>query len=318
MAKKKNEKSTYNNNEDSFFRRLIRFFKSEQTHFVIGLCFALFGVYLMLAFISFFFTGAADQSRLENLSFGNLSSVKNEITNWTGAIGAYLSNLMINQWTGISSFVICIFLLCLGLKLMKIRPNLSVSKTLFYTCAVLIWGSIFFGFFFISGYDDSFIYLGGTHGYYTTLLLEANIGWFGTFLLIVLGFLVFMILVSKHTVPFLQKFFRFGWLGWFKKFQNKKPEAAPTVESAKPEKYEAEEPAAWVDKPLMVEYDNTSREDIEPEEQPQEPDNHKTFEVFQPQDQLFVPETADTPNEELDMEIVTNEEEPYDGNDLGE
>ena len=81
MAKKKSEKTAYNN-EESFFTRLSLFFKSEQTHFVIGLCFALFGVYLMLAFISFFFTGAADQSRLENLSFGDLSSVKNEITNW--------------------------------------------------------------------------------------------------------------------------------------------------------------------------------------------------------------------------------------------
>ena len=54
MTKKKNEKTAYAPNKISFFSRLSRFLKSEQPHFVIGLCSALFGVYLMLAFISFF------------------------------------------------------------------------------------------------------------------------------------------------------------------------------------------------------------------------------------------------------------------------
>ncbi len=328
MAKKKSEKATYNNEETSF-TRLSRFFKSEQTHFVIGLCSALFGVYLMLAFISFFFTGAADQSRLENLSFGDLSSVKNEITNWTGAIGAYLSNLIINRWTGIASFVICLFFFGVGLKLMKIRPNLSVSKSFFYTCASLIWGSIFFGFFFISGYDDSFIYLGGMHGYYTTLLLEANIGWFGTFLLIILGFLVFMILISKRTVPFLQKLFRFGWLSRLKR-QSPTDEAEEKIEHiapkepCQPEKHEPEMPETWVEKPLMVEYDNppvAAETNIINDAPVPQRQTDNIFEVIQPQDQLFVPETPKelaTENKDIEMEVIANEEEPYDGEELGE
>ena len=78
MAKKKSEKTAYNN-EESFFTRLSLFFKSEQTHFVIGLCFALFGVYLMLAFISFFFTGAADQAGWKISLFGDLTALKTKL-----------------------------------------------------------------------------------------------------------------------------------------------------------------------------------------------------------------------------------------------
>lgn len=40
--------------------------KSETTGFVIGLLFVIFGVYLLLAFSSFFFTGGNDQSILSH------------------------------------------------------------------------------------------------------------------------------------------------------------------------------------------------------------------------------------------------------------
>lgn len=205
MSKKKTDTPAVAT-EPSFFKRAAAFFKSEITHFAAGLTFVMIGIYFFLSFLSFFFTGEADQSRLENLSFGELSSIKNEITNWTGAIGAYLSNLLINDWMGVSAFAISFFLIAIGLRMMRV-VQISFWRSLFYTFAVLIWGSIFFGFFFVSGYDDSFIYLGGLHGYYITLLLEANIGWFGTFGLILLTFLLFMILVNRNTVRFLRSLF---------------------------------------------------------------------------------------------------------------
>ena len=71
----------------------------------------------------------------------------------------------------------------------------------------MILGSLICGFFFIDSYQDSFIYLGGQHGYYTTLLLKANIGWSGTLLVIIAGVLTFLISISSSTVPFLRKVF---------------------------------------------------------------------------------------------------------------
>ena len=60
MAKKKSDKETEPKKVST--KRFSAFFKNETTHFVIGLISVIFAVYLLLAFTSFFFTGAADQS----------------------------------------------------------------------------------------------------------------------------------------------------------------------------------------------------------------------------------------------------------------
>lgn len=106
------------------------------------------------------------------------------------------------------SIIVCYlhFVCAIGLKLMKVK-QISVIKWICYTCAIVILGSLICGFFFIDSYQDSFIYLGGQHGYYTTLLLKANIGWSGTLLVIIAGVLTFLISISSSTVPFLRKVF---------------------------------------------------------------------------------------------------------------
>ncbi|MCL1943276.1 MAG: DNA translocase FtsK [Candidatus Azobacteroides sp.] len=201
--KKKDMKET---ETPSVFTKIITFLKDERTHFVLGLLILMFGVYLFLAFVSFFFTGAADQSKLENISMSALSSVKNDIQNWTGVQGAYIANLFINKWFGVSSFAGFIFLVALGLRLMKVK-YFSLIRSFFYSVILLIWGSLFFGFFFISGYNDTFLYLGGAHGYYLSLWLKANIGVPGTFLLILGILIIFLVFVNKNTIHYFRKLF---------------------------------------------------------------------------------------------------------------
>lgn len=205
MIKKKTEKVS-SNKEDSISKKISVFLKSERTHFVIGILCVMFGVYLFIAFLSFFYTGNADQSKLENLPLNELSSIKNEIRNWAGAFGAYLSDLLINRWVGISAFFISFFIAKVGLKLMKVK-DFSITKSLVYTCSLIILGSLICGFFFIDNYKDSYLFLGGYHGYYMTLLLQANIGWTGTLLFILTGILIFLVAISAKTVPFLRKIF---------------------------------------------------------------------------------------------------------------
>ena len=70
MAKKKTEKTP--EPKEIKNNRITSIIKSETTHFVIGLISVIFAVYLLLAFTSFFFTGAADQSILDNHQSGEL------------------------------------------------------------------------------------------------------------------------------------------------------------------------------------------------------------------------------------------------------
>ncbi|MEG1616138.1 MAG: DNA translocase FtsK [Bacteroidales bacterium] len=203
MSKKKPEKRDAESSP-KMMRKISTFLHNERTRFIAGMCILMFAVFLFLSFISFFFTGDADQSSLENLPISQLTDVKNNLQNWTGFIGAYLAELLINRWVGISSFLICLFLAAAGLKMMKIK-DFRLTPIFLYCNILLLWGSLFFGFFFINGYEDSFIYLGGAHGYYMSLLLKANIGTFGTFLIITLSFLIILTVASPKTIDYIRQ-----------------------------------------------------------------------------------------------------------------
>ena len=159
----------------------------------------------MICLISFFVTGGADQSEIAT-NTGIATGVSNNISNWGGMFGARLSNLLINRWIGIASFLICPFLAMCGMSLMKLK-HYSFGRLLSLTCASMIIISLFCGFFFVNGYDDSYVFLGGMHGYYATQLLEANIGWSGTLLFILGAILIFAIVVFNNATDFLRKLF---------------------------------------------------------------------------------------------------------------
>lgn len=183
-----------------------RFFTNENTHFITGLILSILTVYVAIAMFSFFFTGAADQSRIENIPLSELSTVKYSIQNWAGVRGAYISEVLINQWFGISSFILLFISGSIGLRLMRfIKGNMLKRTTL--SLAFLVWGSIFFAFVFVKGYEDTFFYLGGWHGYLLSEFFTNNIGIPGLLLLLLGIFIILMVFANKHTVPFLQKTF---------------------------------------------------------------------------------------------------------------
>ena len=179
--------------------------KHERVVFSTGILLILTSVYILICLISFFVTGGADQSEIAT-NTGIATGVSNNISNWGGMFGARLSNLLINRWMGIASFLICPFLAMCGMSLMKLK-HYSFGRLLSLTCALMIIISLFCGFFFVNGYDDSYVFLGGMHGYYATQLLEANIGWSGTLLFILGAILIFAIVVFNNATDFLRKLF---------------------------------------------------------------------------------------------------------------
>ena len=86
--------------------------KGETVHFIIGLLCVIFGVYMLLAFSSFFFTGGNDQSILSHPNPGELLETGNRIQNYAGARGAQLSQFLINDCFGISAYFIIAFFNC--------------------------------------------------------------------------------------------------------------------------------------------------------------------------------------------------------------
>ena len=237
MAKKKTDKETEPKKISK--NRFTTFFKSETTHFVIGLISVIFSVYLLLAFTSFFFTGAADQSILDNQQPGELMQTTNHVKNYAGARGAQLAEFLINECFGIAACFIILFLAVAGMKMIK-AYQFRVWKW-FMSCSILlVWFSITLGFIFDGTFSDSFIYPGGLHGYNVSAWLVSQIGMPGLGLLLLITALLFFVYLSSETINMIRK-------ALHPKFRRKKKDTATATDnenndtSIKPKREEKKE-----------------------------------------------------------------------------
>ncbi len=201
MAKKKRikRKSKTANQSKSKKNAFINFLKSERTQFLVGVIVAFIGLFIFLSMISFLFTGGADQSKVINKTYTEI--VKDPaitIDNWTGAGGAIIAETMINNWFGIFSILIPVFIILIGIKWMKVWEG-SLSKIFILNGLTIIFGSISIAF--ISKlFPLSFIRWGGKHGHYLENRLESSIGWPGIVLLITLFAIILVVLFKKSSM----------------------------------------------------------------------------------------------------------------------
>ena len=159
MAKKKSDKTNRNNSKqykDDSKTSIRSYFNGEAIHFSIGLIFLILAVYLLLVFTSFFFTGAADQSIVENAT-GELVETATQVQNYGALGGAHVSHFFINNSFGIASYFIIIFLAVAGLKLMG-AYKFRLWKWFLYCAVMLIWFSVALDFFLAKPMANSFFY----------------------------------------------------------------------------------------------------------------------------------------------------------------
>lgn len=333
MAKKTIATKPNSDNSESKSGTIKLFFANERTHFITGLIIAIVTIYVGLSLISFFFTGGADQSKIENVPLSDLVTNRGAVDNWTGVRGAYLADLLMNRWFGISSFLILFFLGSVGAKLMKLN-RVSLLKRFLFSSAVLIWGSLFFAFVFIKGYEDTFIYLGGQHGYYLSEVMMNNIGIPGTILLLTGSFLIIAIFSSKSTIPFLQSVFSFGWLK--NRLKNRKAEEIEEEEDVNDEapafksgKQPHDQPNEQPEMEAFVFDTEKEFKKTERQRQPGKTENQSysdsTFEISVPDDEELYqapridPEIKENTDEtSFSVEIPAGDDEVYDASSLGE
>lgn len=313
MAKKAIEKEK-NPGKKKRFEAVRNLIANERFRFILGLVINIFAIYIAFTLLSFFFTGKIDQSKVENIPLGDLLTNKGTVANWGGVRGAYISDLLINRWFGVPSFLILFFLLSLGTRLMRLN-HVAILRRFILCVAWLLWGSVFMGFAFVNGYEDTFLYLGGQHGYYCSEVLLQNVGVPGTVLLLVGTFLILAVFMSKKTVPLLQRFFSFEWL--LKRFRrrSKPAEMSVDMETPVPDTEEVEEDALETEKLSgddSLEYSGFS------EEVGQRSDGK---DYIGPEEEIAdVCEDDEQPEEESSLEIVIPQGDilDYNGSSLGD
>ena len=244
----------------SFLDKVRGIFRSETVRFIIGLLVVLFSVYLLLAFTSFFFTGAADQSIIDNATEAELASVDNGVENSAGARGAQLASYLINDCFGLGAFFIIIFLAAAGFRLMKVG-RVRLWRWFIICFVLMIWSSVFLGYGFRHVYEDSFVYLGGLHGYNVGNWLESQVGAPGVWLILLAVAVCFLAYVSTRTVAWMRRLFSLRFL----KKQAKAEAAAQPGET--PEEFNT----SWGFKPKKADAPEEKSAELEPEPEP-EPD----------------------------------------------
>lgn len=184
--------------------------RSERSVFIAGLVELTLACLLGFGYVSFLCgTGKADQALLENMDGLSLSQSGNGVQNWIGTFGAITSEYTINRWLGVAVIFFIILMFRLGYRMMRqesVRPLLG--EFVRTSCAV-IWLSATLGFFFVSSYESSFLFLGGRHGYDLSQLLMANLGFGGTLAFLLATGIILSIFIFSSTMDKIHALF--GW-----------------------------------------------------------------------------------------------------------
>ncbi len=208
-------------------------FKNDKFKFAVGLFIVAISLFISLAFLSFFNSGAADRSQFDLPFWDLVKDPSIQVENVTGKMGAYLADLMINHWFGVSSFSIVFLLFLLGMRLLGARI-LPFRKSLFHAALITIWLSITLGFLFLDSMDDKYLTLGGAHGYHVSVWLKSTLGGVGTLLLLVLTLGIYLAVYTDNFVPWLKD----GTL--FKVFKRRKQKSSLEDEPISKEAKESE------------------------------------------------------------------------------
>ena len=170
-----------------FFKSLIAFFKDTRVHKTFGLFLCLFSIFLLISFISYFFTWENDNSFLSS-NFYEFFTAKKPVSNWMGRFCALLSDIFINRWFGMASFIFLLLFFITGFKLFLKITLLPLGKLYRHALFWIIWLSTTLGFIF---YGRTISYLGGAFGKETSAMLIDLMGQFGLGLLLFFSLAVF-------------------------------------------------------------------------------------------------------------------------------
>ncbi len=201
--------------------RALALARDERTRFIAGLFLLLAMLYVALSFVSYFFTGAADQSKLD-VPWSELKAMRTEIQNWTSVTGAYLSEWCINRWFGLPVFAGVWFFTAVGLRLVNVRRT-PIVRTFFHCFFWLVWGSVFLGFTLSPLLQDVLFFApGGQHGDAVSRWLTSYVGVPGTLMLLLGVLLLYCVVSFRGTIPFIKSLFK-------RKEKMPKPEDAVAV-----------------------------------------------------------------------------------------
>ena len=183
-----------------------KIFSNERINFVVGFCLLFIAGYMVWAFVSYFTTGTADQSMIEQPLEGEILNQNGEFQNSCGSIGAYISWCFIKRSFGLASFIIPLFILLVSVNLMR-AYKVNLLKWFMCLAIIMIWASVTMAKFLAPFFNDACFNPGGDHGLAICQQIEGFIGAPGLTALLGLIAVAFLTYLSMETIIIIRKIF---------------------------------------------------------------------------------------------------------------
>ncbi len=202
MAKnvyKSNTFKTKDNSSKRSFSLSVGFFKDRRFQLTIGFFLLVVSLFLLLSFISYLFTGKADQSAVESVQEIGLFQSGLEVENWMKLYGAMAAHYFIFEWFGIACFLIPPLLFVYGYRIVFRRTIVPLDSASIFVAFFLVWISLFLGDMVNSTEESTGLsFLSGGIGYDLAIKINSLVGW-GTILLLLFSLIVFVIYFFNVT-----------------------------------------------------------------------------------------------------------------------
>ena len=271
--------STRNSNSSSnrpslkeIFSSLHMWVQTYEFRLCSGIILSVITLMLVVAFISFFFTGGHDYSIVVQPEARQ--AMRNEIQNALGLPGAVIARWLVDGTFGIASLAALVALALYSIRLIMYFP-LRRLRLLFIVLFILVWGSITLGFVQQQIGVGSFFRWGGAFGQIVAAWGTSYIQWIGMSLILIATLIIFCIVVDKHFVEHCQQFGH--WIaGLFKKkettetFEDEEAstiDLEPLIPTLDPEYTEEPEPIPAIEVNIETPQEEETIVEQEPEEQ---------------------------------------------------
>ena len=267
---------------------------SDQFRLCIGIILSALTLMLIIAFISFFFSGGNDYSIV--VQADARQQMRNEIQNALGLPGAIISRWMVDGTFGVVSLAALIALALYSVRLMVYFP-LKKLRLLFIVLFILVWGSIMLGFVQQQLGIGSFFRWGGAFGQIVAQWGTSYVQWIGMTLIIMATLIIFLVIIDKHFVEHCQQMG--NWMvGLFSQ--------KTTLEESTSEETET----ITIDiQPI------TTTQDPEFIEEEEEPTTTIKVDVETPQEEIIIEEEQKKENEDVEISVEEIKEVELSEND---
>ncbi len=201
MAKKKKEKTPKTFSEAIGAHYII----NDKTGFVLGIVLLCLALYVLVAFISYFSTGEADQSLVTALRPGEIENSTKVFQNSCGSVGALLSYFLIARCFGIPAFIIPLYIILCGVRMIKAYEKINLWKWFFGMALIMVWSSITFAKFLTPLMGDNIFNPGGDHGAFVVEYVENIIGSPGLIAILAITMIAFLTYLTSETITVIKK-----------------------------------------------------------------------------------------------------------------